>query len=488
MRPILLSLLGLAGLLSGDLARAEGPAVTIVTAADAPALERLAATELRGLLEVLFDAEVKISAGVVPENPRHLILLGPSQARSALPDDLGEQGHVVQSTLSGLVIAGGSPAATLWAVYEYGYANGMRYLVGGDFPPVERPAFTTEGFDLVCRPRRELRAWRVATNGPASQASWTGEEFARLCRQLAKMRFNAVLLPAPGEAAGFDPIPVTGDIAGRSVFGGAREFSGFDSAETWLAGIRESAKSVGMTSELDATSVTLLSLGQAKGGLLPWSGPIGLPKGDFAVGASLVGDINPELHYLSRSAWDDAVTPEGALRDLATPICGEGVAESLALGFAAIADVSALIDKEATDFAVPDPELFMEHYVSADPAPEWWAEGKELYGKAVGEMYRANTRARDGARPWILHHAKRYTFALHYLTAVESVRNAAIAREAKDHAAWGENLELSIEALHNALGIYAEVAGDSSDRGAIALINELAYRPLLKELDQVPLE
>ena len=101
-------------------------------------------------------------------------------------------------------------------------------------------------------------------------------------------------------------------------------------------------------------------------------------------------------------------------------------------------------------------------------------------------MYRANTRARDGARPWILYHAKRDTFALHYLTAVEAARNAGIARAAKDDDAWAENLELSVEAMHNALGIYSEVAADPSDRGVIAVLNEVGYRPLLEALDELP--
>ena len=86
----------------------------------------------------------------------------------------------------------------------------------------------------------------------------------------------------------------------------------------------------------------------------------------------------------------------------------------------------------------------------------------------------------------LLYHAKRYTFALHYLGAVEAARKAGIARAAKDEDAWAENLESAIESLHNALGIYSEVAADNSDRAVIALLNEYAYRPLLKALDEGP--
>ena len=95
----------------------------------------------------------------------------------------------------------------------------------------------------------------------------------------------------------------------------------------------------------------------------------------------------------------------------------------------------------------------MRFYESSDPVPDWIAKAKELYGKAVGEFYRANTRARDGARPLILRHAKRSTFALHYVSAADAARKAGIARAAKDEDARIENLELAIEAMHNALAI-----------------------------------
>ncbi len=469
---------------------ADGPAVTVVVGAAPDPLEQFAADELAGLMKTLFDAEVTVTAKPSGDGTKTPTVLLGAAAGELLPGDLGAQDHVVRSTASGLVVAGGSPVATLWAVYEYGYANGMRYLTSGDFPPKEAPAFALDGYDIVRKPRQVARAWTIVADGPASQGSWPAADLAKLLGQLAKLKFNAVLLPGDDAALAFEPIDVTGDIGGRSVFSGAEEFAPVAEKEVpnWRAEVVAAARSLGMATELEFAPGKTLSLGRERGQVLPVEVPVTLPEGDFAVAAGLVGDLNPVLHYLSRAAWDASVTPESALDQLATPICGEGVTEPLDLGFAALAEVTALMQKEAPGFAVPAPEMFLEHYRSSEPAPDWWSAGKELYGKAVNEMYRANTRARDGARPWILHHAKRHTFALHYLTAVESARKAAIAREAKDNEAWAENLELAIEALHNALGIYAEVAADNSDRGVIALLNEYAYRPMLEELDRVPLE
>jgi hypothetical protein len=102
----------------------------------------------------------------------------------------------------------------------------------------------------------------------------------------------------------------------------------------------------------------------------------------------------------------------------------------------------------------------------------------------MGEFYRANTRARDGARPLILRYAKRATFALHYVTAAEAARKAGIAKAAGDDDARLENLELAVEAMHNALAIYAEVATEPGDAGAIARLNAEAYTPLLEALEE----
>ena len=65
---------------------------------------------------------------------------------------------------------------------------------------------------------------RVIAGGPASQEAWGVADFEKLLPQLAKLKFNAVILPGSVKATGFDPVSVTGDIAGRSVFGGAKEF------------------------------------------------------------------------------------------------------------------------------------------------------------------------------------------------------------------------------------------------------------------------
>jgi hypothetical protein len=63
---------------------------------------------------------------------------------------------------------------------------------------------------------------------------------------------------------------------------------------------------------------------------------------------------------------------------------------------------------------------------------------------------------------------------VHFFTALESLYKA------HDAAAKDEALEAAIEGIYNALNSWSDVARDSSDRGAIALLNEYGYRVLLK--------
>jgi hypothetical protein len=505
------------------------PEVIIVSDSDDP-IEQYAASELSSLLKTLFEAEVKV-ATVVPEAGGNVILLGSTAFNQGIINkqaaSISDQGLILKSTKSGLIIRGGSPVATLWAVYEFGHSFGMRYLPEGDYAPIDPPAFSLSGFDTaLMEPAAKVRAWRAIDSGTAGQESWGLADYEKLLRQLAKLRFNQVDLVihegqpfrdfekgGDGELWDGRKFPVSGETAGRTVFDGAAvfenpDFAGKSTAEerseaglALMRGIRAAAKKLGMavTIERDRddpkSKLPILSLGQSKGGLLPKASSSALPGllakaagGDgYAVECWIPGELGPDLYFLSRASYQPDLSPEESLDSLVTPICGEGVADRLANGFAAIEASAALIEKEDPDFAVPAPDMVMKHYASGEAVPEWWAKAKEQYGTAVNEMYRGNTRARGGARPFILYHAKRYTFALHYLTAVEHARLAGIARKAKDGESWVENLELSVEAMHNALSIYADVARDNSDRGVIAVLNEYGYRPLLKELDEVPL-
>jgi hypothetical protein len=511
-------------------ARAAGPEVTIVTTPNPEALERFAAEELKRILETIFEAQVSVTDADV-EAP-HRILLGhpnPDEMSKFKSRDL----HFLKSTPGGLVLGGATPLATLWAVYEFGHRQGMRYLSTGDFPPLASPDFSLDGFDITLRPLAEHRSWRLLGTSPASQAVWDLANYEALFTQLVKMKFNRVELviqpyqvfagtaaPDSGIWKG-NPIDVSGDIAGRAVFSGKKTF---DHPTLAAAATREergklavafikdviaAAKKRGLTVVIEITGADekqrtaigdlypeadgvisrpespILTFAPSGGSLMPHHAESEVnAKEGYATDTPLVADHNHQLWLLARNAFADKEAAVESIADLILPICGEGVVEPFNNGLAALTEAGALIAEEDPDFGVPYEAGFMRFYESADPLPDWIAKAKELYGKAVGEFYRANTRARDGARPLLLRHAKRATFALHYVSSAEAARKAGIAKSAGDDDARIEQLELAVEAMHNALAIYAEVATEPGDAGAIALMNEDAYRPLLRAMEE----
>ncbi len=268
---------------------AAGPRVTVVVGPEAPRLERFAAQELAGQFKQLFDARVEVTDGA-PGGDGQLIFLGSPQTNPAIKattagvwPKLSDQGLVLRSVQRNgpkfLLVGGGSPVATLWAVYELGHRLGVRYLVSGDVLPAEPPAFKLDGFDVVMEPTLRTRTWRTVNDFAVGPESWGLAEHRRVLRQLAKLKFNRVMLSVypwqPFVHFEFKGVkkstalswygyryPVDGDTAGRAAFGGLKEFENPDlagkktyadktAAGVALArGIIDSARELGMSTAL----------------------------------------------------------------------------------------------------------------------------------------------------------------------------------------------------------------------------------------------
>jgi hypothetical protein len=237
--------------------QAGGPRLDIVIGNGAPALERFAAQELAGQLKKLFDAQVGISTAV-PAHARNVFLLGSPATNTAIKDAMGDhwprltdQGHLLRSVWDKdrptLIVGGGSPIATLWAVYEFGHRFGIRYLLHGDVMPLEPPPLKLDGFDIVLEPTLRTRTWRTINDFAIGPESWGLAEHKRVLAQLAKLKFNRIMLSVypwqPFVDYEFRGIkkktatlwygyryPVDGDTAGRAAFGGAKEFTNPDFA------------------------------------------------------------------------------------------------------------------------------------------------------------------------------------------------------------------------------------------------------------------
>lgn len=234
-----------------------GPRVEIVVGTDAPKLSRFAAAEMSGQLKTLFDADVSIGNTASAGAP-HVIYLGEPQTNPALAKaiannwpKLSDQGILIKSIGPAdkrqLIVGGGSPIATLWAAYELGHRYGLRYLLSGDALPAEPTQFTLDRFDVLLEPTLQLRAWQLLGSFPYISDAWDLEDQQRLLRQLAKLKFNHVVLKLDPAGPFFTAelslektsaapmfrghhFTVDGDTPGRKAFKGVREFANPDFA------------------------------------------------------------------------------------------------------------------------------------------------------------------------------------------------------------------------------------------------------------------
>jgi hypothetical protein len=201
------------------------------------------------------------------------------------------------------------------------------------------------------------------------------------------------------------------------------------------------------------------------------------------VQSSAVGDADLAAFMHSRGCFDAKFAGGNPVHDLVTPICGEGVPDRVFKAFELAEEATKLILAGDRALGTPAADVIMKHYVSSDPPPEWWGKARDNYLNAMNEMYRANTRAREGGRSYTLYFARRFEFAFEYMNCLEAVRKAGNAKIRGDKETQIAELEKAVESMNGALNAMAAVARSQSDRGIIAVLNEYGYRPLVKELD-----
>lgn len=712
-----------AGLLFAGQATA-GPRVDVVVGSKASELERFAASEVAVQFKKLFDADVKISDQVTAGSDP-LIVIGSPTSNSALQSlgatwpKLTDQGHLIRSIQLGdrkaIVAGGGSSVATLWAVYELGHHFGIRYALYGDMYPGEPVELKLDGIDRLLEPSLRQRTWKIANQSPIGLESWGLAEHQHAIKQLAKLKFNRVIMsfqPSQGyvdfEFKGIksqsamswrgERFPVDGDTAGRAVFRGAKFFENPDfaaaknygertaAATQQARGILAAARQMGMTTgiafspldfpdgfkgllteakpeagakprvtpprtaikfndpllvdlakaqvqaylktyaDVDALCLTLpetiiwssqaedawkdldskmglskftslkslhadqipdvfsannpkIERGRAKltalaffnqllsdkelaklpdgrnvklivegidsaafpvldkllpsgtetlnslaysvreavaqrelikavpagkvlsGLSLPLSNESVVPQAcfsslqvlvdavraagwnGFTVTCGTVGDLDFSLYYLSRASFQENLTPQQVLNDMLIPTLGASSAGRVLKAFEQVEEATNLIERGEVGFGWPQQSMVMNVYTSSDPVPEWLSKSEGLLHSASDELYRVNTRARDGNREFSLYLARRYEFAAGYLGALATVRKAGIAKAKGDQETQLAELEKAVESLHTALNALAAVARSNSDRGVIAVLNEYGYRPLKKELE-----
>ena len=125
---------------------------SICVSGDGALLLDFVAEELERLLVRLFAIRVSRTAGGATESRRNIILglvtdRHVQRAAGKVPE-LSEQGFLLRRVgPETMVIAGGSPAAVCWAVYEFAERFGVRYLLHEDVFPEEAGALELPPID-----------------------------------------------------------------------------------------------------------------------------------------------------------------------------------------------------------------------------------------------------------------------------------------------------------------------------------------------------
>jgi len=226
--------------------------IELIIGHDADELEQFAASELRNYLKRLFGVTVKIVHSL-GDTAEYRVILGNPQSNPIITQVIGEadfpqlsdQGFLLRKTIfkdkPTMVISGGSPAATMWGVYELAEHYGVRYLLHGDVYPENAGEFYLPEIDKVWEPLLRVRWWRVINDFAMGPESWGMADYRPVLDQLAKLKFNRIGLSTwpwqpflhleikgikrKSAALWFNfHYPITADMPGRELFGDEEEF------------------------------------------------------------------------------------------------------------------------------------------------------------------------------------------------------------------------------------------------------------------------
>jgi len=199
----------------------------------------------------------------------------------------------------------------------------------------------------------------------------------------------------------------------------------------------------------------------------------------------IVGGQDPNVGYLARAAWDRTATPDTVDRDQLKAVCGEGCIADMLTVFHEVEAVTANMEWNQLGFAFAIPRMMMKHWKPAPVAADLLGD-RQGYQRALAAAREALPKASAGGRGYVEYWIGRLEFAVDYINAAEALHRAAMAEAKKDHAGSLREAEEGLADLRQGIEAYARVAQDQSDRGAIAILNEFAYRPLKAKVAALP--
>ena len=168
--------------------------ISVIVGQNAPELEKFAASELCGYLDKLFAVRTQPASAPSAHSEAVFLIGSPAtNARIRMFPRVSDQGVVIQrlpDSMPTLVLGGGSPQASLWAVYELAERWGVRYLMEREAIPA-RSKFKMPNLNVVMEPIFRVRAHGTTNVDFAdSGEGWGFKDFRQLIDQLAKMKYN----------------------------------------------------------------------------------------------------------------------------------------------------------------------------------------------------------------------------------------------------------------------------------------------------------
>jgi hypothetical protein len=217
--------------------------VSIGSVGDDPILS-YATSELARYLRDLFSVDGHVAKGVPSSGPAFLLGVRDDLVSTypRLPET-GPEGIILQSIDRNgplQIVSGGTPVAVLWGVYRLAEEWGVQYLPHGDVLP-EKRQFRMPRLDITEQPILKHRHWRVVNDFAWGPESWGMDDYTTVLDQLAKMRFNSILISTWSYQPFLRPVcggirketgtlwfgekfPITDDMAGRELFDDRGEF------------------------------------------------------------------------------------------------------------------------------------------------------------------------------------------------------------------------------------------------------------------------
>ena len=199
----------------------------------------------------------------------------------------------------------------------------------------------------------------------------------------------------------------------------------------------------------------------------------------------IIGDLDPTVHYLALSSWDDSITPEKAFTDLAENVFGQEAAQLICRAWDIVEKNTDGFDRHGISYAFPVGGMMIKHLYQEDCYNQSLHEVRDQYEQAQQIAHEALTKTREAGRELMNYHAQRMRFAVQFMDATGAVRRAGIAQRQDDAAGTIAHLETALSHIRQAIEIHVSIVRDSCDRGVIAVLNRECYRPIRDKLAEL---